>query len=824
MTLRFADSPSTDGRFGGKAAGLAQLAALGARVPPFFAVEATTSLPDAWTEEDRQEFLRRASRILSRGRAAVRSSAIGEDGHAKSFAGLFETVLDVADPEGALAAAARCISSGHGTRATFYAGANGAIPVGLVCQLQVEARTAGVCFTRDPSGRDGAIVIEAVSGLGDRLVSGAADPERWRVYRTGFGGWEARREGDSKPTLSPEEAIAAAREAAELAARHGRPLDLEWARDAAGTLWWLQARPITATAAPRRIHVERSCPEGDDGPVTVWANWNIRETMPDPLTPLAWSIWRDVNLRLMIRSIMLLPKRSLLFRHLAVLDLVQGRVYWNMNTLLAVPGFGWLARVTLSFIDEQAARVLGKVHREGLLRARKLPGSGLSLFCAMVAAQAKGVAVALESLSPRRVARRLDDLGRAERARCAVPASSLSDAGLIAEVRHLDGPAGEPFIGVMVVMGVAIGIYEAARLAFRQAPEASRLLVAGLTGNPTTRISIGIDELTEAARPLAARFDGGTAGEALVRLREDAAGRAWLARLDGFLDEFGQRCPKEFDVGAARWVEDPTMIVELVRAGLRAPASAGVRARLAGLYERRRRAIEDAVAAAPWWKRPLLRWLARKVEEHMPLRELPKHHLMRAFLRMRQAVNELGARLARRGILRAPDDVFQLDLPEIEALVGGASPPTDLLVRIEERRARLVEFEEDPAPEFLRSDGVPLEDHEAAADDPSVMRGVPASAGRVTGAARLLREPDPALLREGDVLVVGFADPGWTPLFPRVRALVMEVGGMMCHAAVVAREMGIPAVFGVRGAMTRLHDGEAITVDGDHGTVTLGGR
>ncbi len=824
MPLRFADPPLADARFGGKASGLSALAAFGARVPPFFAVEATTTLPDAWTEEDRREFLRRAAGILTQGRAAVRSSAIGEDGHAKSFAGLFDTVLGVASAEAALVAAAACIASGNGARATSYAGASGPIPVGLVCQLQVEARSAGVCFTRDPSGKDGAIVIEAVAGLGDRLVSGAAEPERWRVYRTGFGGWEARREGPTTPTLTEDEAIAAAREASDLAARHGRPLDLEWARDAGGTLWWLQSRPITAAATPRAIHVQRSCPEANDGPVTVWANWNIRETMPDPLTPLAWSIWRDVHLRLLVRSVMLLPKDSPLFRQLTVLDLVQGRVYWNMNTLMAVPGFGRLTRMTLSFIDPQAARVLGKAFEAGVLRPRRLPGSRTSLFGAIVAAQAKALAVALESFSPHRVVGRFAALGEAERARCAIPASSLSDAALIGEIRHLDGRAGEPFVGVMVVMGVVIGIYQAACIAFRHAPEAARLLVAGLTGNPTTQISIGVDELTEAAHHLAARFEEGTARELLDRLASDAAGRVWLDRLAAFLDRFGQRCPKEFDVAAPRWIEDPTMIVELVRAGLRASPGEGVRARLAGLYERRRRAIDAAVAAASWWKRPLLRWLARKVEEHMPLRELPKHHLMRAFLRVRQVVAELGARLAARGVLRSPDEVFFLDLSELEALAGGAPPPADLAARIEDRRRQLARFEGDPAPEFLRSDGVPIEDDEAAPVDPSVLRGTPASGGQATGPARLLRVPDPSLLREGDILIVGFADPGWTPLFPRARALVMEVGGMMCHAAVVAREMGVPAVFGVRGAMTQLRDGEVITVDGDQGTITRGAR
>ncbi len=203
----------------------------------------------------------------------------------------------------------------------------------------------------------------------------------------------------------------------------------------------------------------------------------------------------------------------------------------------------------------------------------------------------------------------------------------------------------------------------------------------------------------------------------------------------------------------------------------------------------------------------------------MPLREAPKHHLMVAFLRMRRAATELGARLAARGILAAEEEVFFLELPELSAIAHGAAPPADLATRIATRRAELARFEREPGPDNVRSDGVPVEDPSPAPVDPHLLRGTPVSGGRATGPARLLRTPDPTLFQDGDVLVVAFADPGWTPLFPRAGAIVMEVGGMMCHAAVVAREMGVPSVFGVRHAMKSIREGDIITVDGERGTV-----
>jgi pyruvate,water dikinase len=138
------------------------------------------------------------------------------------------------------------------------------------------------------------------------------------------------------------------------------------------------------------------------------------------------------------------------------------------------------------------------------------------------------------------------------------------------------------------------------------------------------------------------------------------------------------------------------------------------------------------------------------------------------------------------------------------------------------RRAELARFSAEPAQEILRSDGVPVpaaEVEEVDSGDP-VLRGTGIANGRATGRARVLRTPDPQALAPGEILVVRYADPGWTPLFARAAGLVMEVGGVMCHAAVVAREMGIPAVFGVRDATRLLAEGSLVTVDGVEGTVT----
>lgn len=282
--------------FGGKALGLARLIAAGARVPAGFAVEATTELPGTWPASEREAILEGARNLLASGSLAVRSSAVGEDSAERSFAGLFETVLHVTNEDELLAAMSRCVASGGTERVSSYAGRSEPMPVGLVIQSMVAARVAGICFTRDPTGKDGAIVIEAVPGTGDALASGHVEPQRWRLYRSGLGRWERRREG-AEGALDGSRAERIAGEALELATRAGHPLDLEWAIDAGDTLFWLQARPISTPTVSGLPDVDRAFDGADDGPVVVWSNWNVRETLPDPMSPLTWGFWRESVLR-----------------------------------------------------------------------------------------------------------------------------------------------------------------------------------------------------------------------------------------------------------------------------------------------------------------------------------------------------------------------------------------------------------------------------------------------------------------------------------------------------------------------------------------------
>ncbi len=269
-----------DDRFGGKALGLAELTRLGLSVPTGFVIGQASlhPLPDTVTD--------RFTRMLESGasQVAVRSSATGEDGTQQSFAGQYDTVLGVDSTEGFAAAVGKCVVSVGSERASSYGGPD-AVTMHVVVQQMVDARAAGVVFTADPAtGRRDLMVIDAIAGLGEALVDGSAVSDHLVVTRDGT---QAVREVGDVPVLSDED-VARIRAGALRASQHwgGRPMDLEWAIDRAGQLWWLQARPITTL--PGGDLNEMDTPVA--GPAHVYTRCNIGEMMPGAFCPLTASV------------------------------------------------------------------------------------------------------------------------------------------------------------------------------------------------------------------------------------------------------------------------------------------------------------------------------------------------------------------------------------------------------------------------------------------------------------------------------------------------------------------------------------------------------
>jgi phosphohistidine swiveling domain-containing protein len=807
--------------FGGKSCGLARLISHGSRVPKGFAVSAVTIPVEHWPVKVRERFIRKAGDMLHTGPIVIRSSALGEDSSEQSFAGMFESVLNITAERELLAAANHCIASGNSERVRKYAGAQSSIPVGLVVQHQIAANAAGVCFTCDPTGEDHAVVIEAVSGMGDKMVSGKTDPERFRVYRSGTGEWEIPEEKEVNFISSNEIKFIAAR-AKELEKKFGHPLDMEWAMDAVRKIWWLQARHVTVAATPMEYIIQRSVSEVDDGPVTVWSNWNVRETMPAPLFPFTWTFWLDKLLPVITLHLTGVSKGSPIQSHLIALDLIHGRIYFNMNAMLAAPLIGPLTSRLVSTMDARTGDTLKALKKRSILRARKFPGSKLHLFFSMFRASIMGLFRMFRWLNPEKSMQVLKEDSRAIGNRKDV--TLLTDQELMDEFNLWERPECSRILFGLQMEIVAITVFLAAKRAFKRHPKALQLLGTGIPANPTTKISIEIDRLTEAAEPFKEIFlDSFTTGQLLRRMKKEEGGNNWLLKFNKFIDEFGHRGPMEFDLGSSRWSEDPTMIIDTIRSGLRLSKGKRLTKRMDSLAKRRERVLNDAIGASFVWKRPIMRRLAHMVERYMPLREAPKHYAVIVFQRIRWAALELGKRLKSRGLIPSQADVFFLEIKELTELVRMKKPSRDIRNKIMERKNLYTRFTKESPPAFFRSDKVPVVEALEPSHQPGegMIQGTAVSGGRVEGPVCILYEPDPTPVKDGDILVMEYADPGWTPLFPRASGIIMEVGGLMCHAAVVARELGIPAVFGIPNATTLLKNGHHIKLDGTTGMVKL---
>jgi pyruvate,water dikinase len=298
---------------------------------------------------------------------------------------------------------------------------------------------------------------------------------------------------------------------------------------------------------------------------------------------------------------------------------------------------------------------------------------------------------------------------------------------------------------------------------------------------------------------------------------------------------YGMRGLAEIDLGRPRWREEPLPILLTLRSYLEIT---GVDQAPDAVYERGARAAEaeiDRLVAAlrgtrgGWFKAGLARWAALRMRALVGLRETPKFAVIRLLGLMRQALLIDGARLVAEGLLAEPEDLFRLHMYELESLAAGEQRDWAALVRVRQQQMAL-EKGRRQMPRLLLSDGQafyggdvgPQKDAVGSqAGDDAVLSGTPVSPGVVEGVVRVVLDPRNAQLKPGEILVCPGTDPSWTPLFLTAGGLVMEVGGMMTHGAVVAREYGLPAVVGVHRVTQRLRSGQRVRVDGSSGQVTL---
>jgi pyruvate,water dikinase len=772
---------------------------------------------------------------------AVRSSATAEDLPGLSFAGQQETYLNIIGPAAVRQAVQQCWASLWTARALGYRARNGIAPdevaLAVVVQQMIPAVASGVLFTANPlTGRRDERVIDAGFGLGEAVVSGQVEPDHYTVDgRTGRitgrklgakaltivpapgGGTTTLTHADAnaqQQALPDAQILALARLAGQVAAHYGAPQDIEWAWDG-GQLYLLQARPITS------LYPLPALPSSPDD-VRVYASVNSIQGVMDPITPLGRAFFHTVAAGLPFKR----PPQALLPE-------AGGRLFVDITEPARDPRLRHIVLAALERADPGARASFVRLVGEGriptqrlltppklvgqLFRARRLIGRALRAVHDPAAVRGR-----INRITTRYLSKIRREVG-------AAPDLAALLAMLEVNNRRLAGEVLAQLLPVILPGVVAISLVDGwLRRWLGTAPGAALQLLRGLPGNVTTEMDLKLWAAAQTIRANAAARATvlNTPVPALVAAyHEGTLPPTAQQALAGFLAEYGMRAVAEIDMGRPRWREDPSSIIQTLQSYLQlddpnlAPDIVFRRGhaeaeRLAADYVARVRHTRLGPIRAR-----LLAAAIRRMRILGALRETPKFIVIKTMDIYRSAFLAQGADLVARGQLAEANDIFFVPIATLKRFAGGE--PVDLRAVVAEQQARYQqELGRKQLPRLLLSTGEVFYEglSEAGSND---LVGDPVSPGRVEGTVRIVLDPRGVRLEPGEILVCPATDPGWTPLFLAAGGLVMEIGGLVTHGSVVAREYGIPAVVGVHNATTRLQTGQRVRVDGSTGRVTV---
>lgn len=788
-----ADARGAD--LGGKAAGLGRLLRMGLRVPPGFVIV------DAAGELDRER-LAEAYRSMGEGRVAVRSSAIGEDGAAASYAGQYETVLDVEGMDALEQAIQRCVQAASSERVRAYAdarddaaadtsdGEDSSPRINLVVQRMIAPRAAGVLFTIDPTtGRRDRVIVDAVEGIGEALVSGESTPDHYELDREGK--TAACELVGAKPILDELALRELCQDALSAEVELGTAADLEWAIDEDEHLWWLQIRPVTAAPAdPRELDsTELAATE-------VVTRSNIGEMMPGAVTPLTWSLtvlgiehgMKDMAVRVGIEK-----------RFEDCRDYVArsfGHVFLNLDTMVQMAGGvagSSRADLCISLCGRDIPELTEPTPRP--LPTRLLNGFRYFRY-ALTAPRwiarfdARGRALQIEERNdPKRLwaelDRKLEVLWEAYDVHLASSTGSGLAAGIMERrIEHLD--AGERSAIITEILAGAGEVESAAaataaeKLAavVREDPEALRAFAS----QPCAQLQAHLDQSTTAV--------GRTFRELMIA--------------------HGHRALRELELRQPGWRDDPSALFDATRAALKLGT---------GTIKSKAPAQHGAVGGIP---AVIVRWARSAVRR----REYTKSLLVRVTNTFKQGYRHLGELLEKAGLLSDHDLVFFLTHEELGELVLSHEDPQvrDQFEAAASRRRSVLDYQMTlvfPEVSFGLPEPISVASS-SAADGEGVLHGRIVSRGRVEGRARVAKTlAEASAVEPGEILIAPVTDVGWTPYFATIAGLATDIGSAVSHGAVVAREYGLPAVVNLGRATSVFRTGQWVLLDADAGTLSV---
>lgn len=799
-------------RTGGKGAGLIRLCGAGATVPKSIVIPAGVEGGEAVDEA-----LNYFSDPDAEGLYALRSSASVEDGSEKSYAGQFESYLRISGKDDILKALDDCRLSGQSDRVIAYGDDDEGVPVNVVMQEMVEADFAGVLFTCDPvTGSLNHVVIEAVPGTGENLVGGSVVGERYVFDREGQFVGNFKSDFLDVKTLSNlvREAVATeeklvSREDDDLKA----PLDFEWAVKS-GEIIWLQVRPVTAIghAGGENEKVFLIKPgevvRAEKGEVH-WTTMNAREALPGVITPLMAEITSQIVIDGFITSFKLLGADLSSIKSFDTVGIINGRAYLNITALEDLTAL--LPLENPEILVNQI--LMGDRTEEPKLKfSLKVIGNLFKMI-----------------LGDLTLSSRLKKLEADEYAEWTYPKDgeleALEDNALlkrIEEARNADTAFSVHVSGSMKYMSAWSFLDKFCQ---KRGGDPSGM-IQGTGSLPFARSAAELKGLAYELKDVSQKlYDKNSIPfeDWKKRLDEEPELAEFKEHFKKFIDDFGHLGDASMNLYGDSWRDDPGIVLKMIGNILKSGNPVSREDYLKGLTQRRNEIVEEFESKLGFADRLKFRFLLKMMYQAAPFRENVKFIMYRRLIVMKYFILEVGRRFVERGIIERPSDIFFLKGDVIKETISSDGNGSQK-ERIEKEKAEYLRFATLPVPihRIEGPEGVRLY-YPAPAGDGEEFHGTGASAGKAVGRARvILNLSESNRLQPGEILVTMTTDPSWTPLFSVAGAVVVEVGSMLSHGAVVAREAGIPAVLGLPGIVGAIKDGDTLIVDGSKGTVIKG--
>ena len=762
---------------GGKGGTLAQLYQQGYPVPNGFVVLTPAFneeglLPEAW-----EQVKNKVTHLKNNDSSAfaVRSSALSEDSGETSFAGEFETVLGVQSEEEIYEAIHTVWRSRRSERVKSYSqihGLEGEHEIAVVVQSLVDSDMAGVLFTVDPVSGRTEMLGNYVHGLGEKLVSGEAD-----AYNFTFNRPDGLYQGPMELSSISDQLY---KVALKLEDDLGSPQDIEWAV-ADNTLYVLQSRPVTTLNIhdPKKGYYNYSL-IGD----YLWIGAGMGENLPGIMKPSTWSIWKIFFYDILEWEIEGLPTVGNIagrpYFNTSLAFAVAGKIYGKKRALkLLEPSFGKMPDATLPPLNISYRDVIGIIPGEiGWQRTVK------------------------------RLTKEIPGFIKTNPEKCNTIIEEIKGADSLAQLLVLWGDKVKPlFIHNSLMLKTINEHYQ----------------------GPWTNLAVDLKKLVdkEEADLLMSTF-GNTSEELAslgVIIGVSKIARGEISR-EEYMENYGHRFPDEWHLHSPRPYENSSWLDDQVEKFKENPFN------LDEIAEKQGKKFDEA------WKRFQAAYpgKSKKIKgklDHFASLSSDREHIRSEITRSVCVIRELFLRAGE--LTGLGDDVFLLTYPELEAVFDGDNESLEFISARRETDSRLRQLPEYPAtisgafnpftwsknPD-RRIDVYDSHKDTYAEDDPGIIHGNPGSGGIFEGTVRVINSLEEGhMLQNGEILVTSTTNIGWTPLFPRASAVVTDIGMPLAHAAIVAREIGIPAVVGCGNATTRLKTGDRVLVDGDQGVVRL---